>query len=221
MNNSQLENIIGGIVGSMETADKAREQALPLHRQAIRQCSLAIRAVHRREFDSARQQLQQASETLREAATLLQPHPEVFYAGFLQDAQKEYAEASITLAIVTKSALPNPQDLHISAAAYVNGLAESVGELRRHCLDRMRQGELAECERLLGIMDEIFFLLTTVDFPDAITRGLRRNTDIARGCLEKTRGELTACHENQHLIAQMNQLKIAMTHCADQPAPNH
>ncbi|MDO5297417.1 MAG: haloacid dehalogenase [bacterium] len=221
MDKSNLETIIDSIVASMETADKAREKALPLHRQAIRHCSLAIRAIHRREFENARQELSLAQQTLDNICVLLQPHPEVYYAGFLQDAQKEYAEASLTLAIVTQSPLPAPQDLKVSAAAYVNGLAECVGELRRHSLDRMRQGELLLSERLLEVMDEIFSHLTMVDFPDAITRGLRRNTDIARGCLEKTRGDLTACHDNQHLIAEMNQLRSIVQQCSSAPAPNH
>ena len=221
MDNNQIETIVDSIVAAMETADKAREKALPLHRLAIRRCSLAIRAVHRREFDSARQELEQAKQTLEEISQLLMPHPEVYYAGFLQDAQKEFAEASLTLAIVTQSPLPAPRDLNVSEAAYVNGLAECVGELRRHCLDRMRQGALLESERLLEVMDEIFSHLTLVDFPDAITRGLRRTTDIARGCLEKTRGELTACHDNQHLIAEMNQLRSIVQQCSSTPAPNH
>ena len=221
MSTENLETIVDSIMSSMETANKAREKAFPLHRLAIRHCSLAVRAVHRGEFDQARRELLQAQHTLDEISLLLTPHPEVYYAGFLQDAQKEYAEASLTLAIITRSPLPAPQDLKVSEAAYVNGLAECVGELRRHCLDSLRRGELPESERMLEVMDEIFFHLTTVDFPDAITRGLRRTTDIARGCLEKTRGELTTCHDNQHLIAEMNQLRSIVQQCSSYPAPNH
>ncbi len=40
-------------------------------------------------------------------------------------------------------------------------------------------------------MDEVYSLLTTVDFPDSITDGLRRNTDVLRNVLERTRGDLT------------------------------
>ncbi len=210
MSKEKLEAIIDAITHTMETADKAREQGFPLHRQAIRQCSLAIRAIHRREFPLAKENLEQAHRFLKEATDLLAPHPEVYFAGFLQDAQKEFAEASLTYAFVTHTDLPTPQDLQISDAPYVNGLAECVGELRRHCLDRMRQGEVAESERLLEVMDDVFFFLTTLDFPDGITRGLRRNTDIARSCLEKTRGELTACQENLKLAGQMAELKALL-----------
>ena len=221
MSNNNLQTIIDSITHNLETADSAREKALPLHRQVIRQCSLAVRAIHRREFDEARTRLSEAKVQLDEISSLIQPHPEVCYAGFLQDAQKEFAEASLTLAIVTQNELPTPQELNMGEAPYVNGLAECIGELRRHSLDRMRLGEMLESERRMEVRDAIFCALTTLDFPDGLTRGLRRNTDIARGCLEKTRGELTASKENQRLIAQMNLLRSSVLECSHQPAPNH
>ncbi len=196
---NNLQIIAQTINASMEEADKARERALPLHRQSIRESSLAIRAIHRCEFDSASQHLQKAGEYLREAETALKPHPEIFYAGFLQDAQKEYAEASITYSVITSSDIISPEELSVDFAPYANGLAEAVGEMRRHVLDHIRKGEIAESEHLLEIMDEIFYVLTSLDFPDGITRGLRRSTDIARGCLEKTRGDLTANYGNIRL----------------------
>ena len=206
MNNSQLEKIAACLTRDMEEADSAREKALPLHRQSIRASSLAIRAVHRYEYSEAHNHLTQSHKFLNEASELLRPYPMIYYAGFLQDAQKEYAEASITYAVVTSLSFPTPQELGIDNAPYANGLAESVGELRRHVLDHIRRGEFSQSETLLEVMDEIFYVLTILDFPDAITRGLRRSADIARGCLEKTRGDLTANYGHLRLEKEVREL---------------
>lgn len=207
MGNTQLNDIIASISRSLEDVDRARERGLSLHRQAIRESSLAIRAVHRREFDEALQHLEEARRVLDRVAAELEPHPEVYFAGFLQDAEKEYAEARLTFELVRGSHFPGPAELQVGHAPYLNGLAEAVGELRRHILDRMRSGEIAETERLLEVMDDIYYVLTTVDFPDAITRGLRRSTDVARGCLEKTRGDLTTLYGHLQLERQMELLR--------------
>lgn len=210
MGNAQLNEIVGRIRRQMEEAERSRERALSAHRQAIRESSLAIRAVHRLEFDEARGHLEQARAELERVAGTLKAYPEVYYAGFLQDAEKEYAEASLTYLLVTEARFATPEELGVSEAPYVNGLAEAVGELRRHILDRMRRGEIEESERYLEIMDDIFYVLTTLDFPDAITRGLRRSTDVARGCLEKTRGDLTAHHGHLQLARKMELLRIRL-----------
>ena len=123
--------------------------------------------------------------------------PEIHHSRFIQDAQKEYVEASLTLAFLTNTSLPDIGNFSISPAAYLNGLCESVGELRRFILDQLRQKRTLDYERLLGLMDDIYTLLASIDYPDAITNNLRRNTDIARSIMEKTRGDLTTASINQ------------------------
>ncbi len=169
----------------------ARERALPKSRAAIRCCANSIRATHRQEFHIAEELATQASTLLKEMQADLGDHQDIFYAGFVQDAQKEFAEATTFAALVQQQPLPNAQGLSIGWAAYLNGMGEAVGELRRYVLDQLRHGDFDNCERLLGYMDDIYALLITVDFPDAITAGLRRTTDATRGILEKTRGDLT------------------------------
>jgi translin len=169
----------------------AREQALPKSRAAIRLCANAIRAAHRNEFEQAQRLLVEAGGLLRAMSADLTGHLDIFYAGFVADAQKEYAEAALTCALIRRDPLPGPDELAVEWAPYVNGLGESVGELRRYVLDRLRRGELEGCEELLADMDEIYALLITLDYPDAITGNLRRTTDSVRGILEKTRGDLT------------------------------
>ena len=169
----------------------AREQAFPLTRQVIQRCANAIRAVHRKEFDQGRSLLEQAQERLEQIRSALQGHPDLYHTGYVADAQKEYAEAWATLAFLSGVPLPSPTDIDVEVAPYLNGLAEAASELRRSILDALRRNDIAPCEEWMETMDQVYGLLITIDFPDAITGGLRRTTDQLRGVLERTRGDLT------------------------------
>jgi len=186
-----LETIADQIRLSFSAKDAAREKVLPLCREVIRHCSQAIRAIHRQEFNQAAELLKSGRNLLGEVAQIAAGCSELGYAGFVRDAQKEFAEGSITLALVAGKQLPSPDELSVDAAAYLNGLGEAVGELRRYLLDSMRRGDLSRGEELLSSMDDIYSVLVTMDFPDAITSGLRRTTDMVRGVLERTRSDLT------------------------------
>lgn len=176
---------------SLSAKDASREKVLPLCREIIRYCSRAIRAVHRQEFDQAGALLQSAANLLGEIERAATEHNELGNTGFVRDAQKEFAEGSILLALVIGKPPPAPEELGVDAAAYLNGLGEAAGELRRYLLDSMRKGDLRRGEELLSAMDDIYNVLVTMDFPDAITGGLRRTTDMVRGVLERTRSDLT------------------------------
>lgn len=185
----ELDGIQEFVRERFDLKSAGREKALAGSRKVIRSCANAIRAIHRHEWDEAARLTDEAETLLREAEEALRPFPEIFYVGFLQDAQVEYVEARCTYAIIRGEPFPTPQDLGIGEAPYLNGLGDVVGELRRHILDLMRHGELQRCEELLDAMDDIYALLTTIDYPDAITGGLRRRTDVARSLMERTRGE--------------------------------
>jgi translin len=186
-----LDAIMTSVRASLVEKHRAREQALTLSREAIRHSANAIRAIHRNEYDSADSLIERVRAQLSEVDALLQEHRDIYYAGFVADAQKEFAEASLTSALVRRLPLPSPAELNLGPAPYLNGLGEAVGELRRFLLDVLRSGDTERCEGYLGAMDEIYGALVTVDYPDAITGGLRRTTDLARGILERTRGDLT------------------------------
>ena len=186
-----LASISDQIRASFSAKDSAREKVLPLCREAIRYCSQSIRATHRQEFDQAKELLKTARNLLNKVAQTINECSDLAYTGFTRDAQKEFAEGSITLALVMGKALPSPDELGVEAAAYLNGMGEAVGEMRRYLLDSMRRGDLSRGEELLAAMDDIYSVLVTMDFPDAITNGLRRTTDMVRGVLEKTRSDLT------------------------------
>lgn len=203
---SNLEEIAQVIRLSFMAKDAAREKTLRLCREVIRCSANAIRAIHRSELDQARATLDIAYGHLQEASENLAQHSELRYTGFLHDSQKEYAEGSIFLALVQNDTLPTPESLGVAYAAYLHGLAEAVGEMRRHILDTVRRDDLSHCEEGLTYMDDIYSILVTMDFPDALTHGLRRATDVVRSILEKTRGDLTMIMRQRDLERKLERL---------------
>jgi translin len=176
----------------LEATMAAREQALAAARRSIRASANAIRAVHRGDLDRAHALMEESRAAIEAGtAAVRDRHPDVFHAGFLQDAQKEYAEARMTEALVTTAELPGPDELGVELAPYLNAMAETIGEGRRAVLDLLRRGEIARAEALMETMDDLHDLLAAMDFPDAMTRNLRRSTDAARAIIERTRGDLT------------------------------
>lgn len=188
----------------------ARERALPKSRTAIRHCANSIRATHRHETVTAEALIAQAASLLAEMEADLRDHSDIYHAGFVQDAQKEFAEAVTFAALTQQRPLPTPGELSIGHAAYLNGIAEAIGELRRYVLDQLRHRNIESGEVFLAYMDDIYSVLITVDFPDAITSGLRRTTDAARGILEKTRGDLTAAAIQLPLQRSIHELQEAL-----------
>jgi translin len=170
---------------------RAREAALTASRKAIRSSANAIRAIHRGEGEEAARLMDEARRSLDEGEEAVIDHPGVRHAGFLHDAQKEYAEARLTDAVVSDGTLPGPDELGVTVPAFLNGMSETIGECRRAVLDRLRRGEFERAEELLTTMDGLFDVLVTMDYPDAITGSLRRSTDVARSIVEKTRGDLS------------------------------
>ena len=201
-----LKPITDRLQQALSAKDSAREKALPACRQTIRYCAQAIRSIHRQEFEKARELLESARIEINEAKEALAEHSDLSHAAFLRDAQKEYAEGNITLALVAGKLLPTPEELGVDPAAYLNGMGEAVGEIRRYLLDSMRKGDLSRGEELLGAMDDIYSTLVTIDFPDALTGGLRRTTDMVRGVLERTRSDLTLGLRQRELETKLENL---------------
>lgn len=214
---SPLETIITRILANFAEKNDARERALAASRTLIRQSANAIRSVHRGEFDRARAMLDEAREVRDQAVAALDGHGDIYHAGFLHDAQKEYAEARTTLALLSGGTIPSPEDLGVEYPAYLNGIAEAVGEMRRWILDRLRAGEFDRCEQVLQAMDDIYSVLITIDFPDAMTGGLRRTTDQTRGILEKTRGDLTMAIVQRQATSRLAENADRVAHVAAVP----
>jgi len=199
----QLKLIITEMRPYFIAQDKAREKALRLCRQIIRYSADAIRAMHRQEQNKAKQCLESAHELIQELNRDLNEHGRLLHSGFVHDAQKEFAEGSITLALMNDDDLPKPATLGVGNAAYLDGLGESVGELRRYILDSLRRGDFSRCEELLSVMDDIYGILISMDFPELLAHGLRRNTDAIRGITERTRGDLTIALRQRELETKL------------------
>ena len=210
-----LTNIAEKIHKTFESQTLVRDQALAHARQLTRHAAHTIRAIHRSETDLADENLRAAMILVEALKNNLSAYPDIYYAGYTQDAIKEFAEASITVALILNHPLPTPEELDIEYATYLNGLAEVTGELRRRCLDILRQGYSQEAERLLSCMDDIYNLLVTIDYPDAITHGLRRQTDLVRGIVERTRGDLTLSMREDRLKQALDNALARL----DPPAP--
>ena len=188
----EIEKLAVDAEAKLAAKNAAREAALGPCREATRLSANAIRAVHRGEFDEAQALADRAGDLIAQARAALASQPDILYAGFVHDAAKEYTEARVTLALISgRGSLPRPEDLEVEVPAYLNGLGEVVGELRRYLLDQLRLGEVERCEECLDVMEEVYGILVTFDYPEAMTGGLRRTTDSVRGILERTRGDLS------------------------------
>jgi translin len=206
----ELEAIVENTRKDFQAKHAAREIGLASCRQALRHSANSVRVTHRGDFPGAEELLRQAAELLERARVAMADHPDIYFAGFVHDAQKEYAEGCTTLALIAGRPLPGPKELNVENGAYLNGLGEAVGELRRHLLDALRSGDVSQCEVCLGNMDDIYSLLVTFDYPEAITSGLRRTADAVRGILERTRGDLTLAVRQRDLERKLDEFESRM-----------
>jgi translin len=194
-----FEELSDRIRESFERQNRIRDEALAQSRNLTRHAARAIRAIHRNDADLAREHLKEADQLAKALREGLSEDPDLYYSGYAQDAFKEYCEAHLTVAVILNQECPSPEDLQVQYATYLNGLSEVVGELRRRIMDIMREGHSPEVERLLDVMDDIYAQLVTMDFPDALTYGLRRRTDIARSIIERTQADVTISFRQQQL----------------------
>jgi len=207
MERNQLEAISVAAHEYFSVQNRARERALPLCRQMIQNSGNAIRAAHRQQPEGARG-LIEANRTLnRQLLEAVADSDEIKQAGFLHDAQKEYAESCITLALIQGDMLPEAAELQVPMPAYLHGLGEAIGEMRRFILDSLRRGDTSRCEELLSVMDDSYSMLMAMDYPDTVTHGLRRNSDAARGLIERTRGDLTTALRQDALERRLSEFE--------------
>ncbi|MHB8118521.1 MAG: translin family protein [Methanothrix sp.] len=188
---SIFENLSKSMLAGFDRKDRAREEAFRLSREVIRLCSSSIRSVHRDDLASAEKLMGEAALGLERIREVLKDHQDVRYAGFVDGAEQEYAEARCVYSITTQHQILTADEVGVEPVNYLAGLGDVTGELRRHILDLIRAGRATKGEYFLGVIEEIYYLLMLFDYPDAITRGLRRKSDLARSMLERTRGDLT------------------------------
>lgn len=202
-NQDELAAIIEAIRQDLNTRNDVRDATLRRSRELIRLCAHSIRAIHRHELSEAATLLEDARAAAAEMVADLKEMPDLFYTGYTQDALKELVEAHLVYAFVTGEALPRPQDLDVPSNTYLRGMSEAATEMRRFALDLIRRGRVEEAEPFLTIMDDVYSLHMTIDFPDAITGGLRRQTDVLRATLERTRGDVTMAIRQEQMRAAL------------------
>jgi translin len=199
-----LTRVADEIRAELDAKNAARDKALVTSREAIRYCANSIRAIHREEFEEADKLLHEARVRVRETADELKSYLDIYYAGYVQDAQKEYTEAEMVKAIIRELPFPSYQEIGVEAAPYLNGIAEAVSECRRDVLDILRRGDIGRAESVMKTMDDLYYVLVAFDYPDAITGGLRRTMDQTRAVLERTRGDLTITVRQRELEKALN-----------------
>ena len=208
---NHLDSLSDRIRDSFKQKTEKRDQALAQSRDLTRHAARAIRAIHRDDTDLAHDHLEQASQLADALRTGLADEPDLYFSGYTQDALKEYCEAHLTVATILSQEWPTPEDLQVEYATYLNGMSEVIGELRRRIMDLMHAGHSPEVERLLNVMDDIYALLVTMDYPDALTYGLRRRTDIARSIIERTQADVTISYRQQLLEKQIADLSAQLS----------
>ena len=201
---ARIDEIAARSLDEFRAKHERREQAIRVSREVVRTSANAIRAIHRNELDEARELIAAAGALVRETQQTLEGHPDLYFTGYTQDAQKEYAEACAVLAFIARTELPFPADIGVETPSYLNGLAEAASELRRYILDSLRRDDDSRAEELMRCMDDVYNILVVMDFPDALTSGLRRTTDQLRGVLERTRGDLTMTMRQRRLERLLN-----------------
>ncbi|MCA9934629.1 MAG: haloacid dehalogenase [Ardenticatenaceae bacterium] len=206
----QLDIVAEAIQSEFEQASTARDQAYQRSRALISLCARAIRAVHREEWETADSLIAQARDAANTLVDGVRHYPALYFAGYTQDAIKEFVEANLTYALIRNQPLPSPQELNAESNTWLNGLAEAATELRRRILDIIRHGHSDEAERLLDNMDQIYSILVTFDFNDSITGGLRRRTDTVRAVLERTRGDVTTSLRQAQLEEALEALEARL-----------
>lgn len=205
-----LKPICDKIRTRFDATDAAREKAFARSREIIRNSANAIRAVHRGEFAEAKELMSQSAVIIAEIEGTLEDHPDIYYAGYVQDAQKEHAEAHQTYALIRGEPLPDPDDLKVCYAPYMNALGEAIGELRRYALDGIRHNELGWGEGILTAMDEIYYAMVSFDYPTAVSGGLKRTADVTRSLIERTRGDVTNATRQQRLEEALAEIEARL-----------
>lgn len=198
-NQARLDDITNAALEAFKAKHAVRERAIQASREVIRGSANAIRAIHRNELEKAKTQVAEVGAVVAESRDLLKDHPDLYFTGYTQDAQKEYAEARCVYAFIAGEVTPTPGEIGVETPSYLNGLAEAASELRRYILDSLRRDDDSRSEELMRLMDDVYNVLVVMDFPDALTGGLRRTTDQLRAVLERTRGDLTMTTRQRRL----------------------
>ena len=195
-----LEKNFKKIRFELDKANGIREKILNLSRESIRKSSIAIKHLHRGEYDLADKLITENHSLIHEINNLGSEMKPIRF-GMLLTSNQEYVESIFLQAFLRKKPYPNFEDLKVPHLSYLHGLTDFVGELRRVILDTLRQDKDIEIAiEALDLMDDLYSLLLSIDYPDSLTFNLRKKTDFVRNITEKTRGDVTLAINRLQLI---------------------
>lgn len=186
-----MKSVLSKIQKELKDKEEVREETQKAMRRATRLSKQAILFTHQERFKDAKKLLSQANELFTELRKVAEKHPDLVYTGIVEIAFEEYAEAQTLLRLVEENQFISSEELSVPAVAYVLGLADVVGELRRRVLDLLRSGKVKNAEDCLQMMEQIYVELMSMNEAYMLVPGLRRKCDVARRVIETTRGDVT------------------------------
>ena len=184
-----LDKIVDKIEKSIDDKDKIREQALRTSREIIIGCRKAIQCIHQNLMKDAKNNIRKSSTKLQKLYELTANHPELYHAGFVENAAQELVEANCLYSVMRGKDLPDPDELQTTYSSYLLGLCDLVGELRRTALDSIRTGKAKKADNYLSMMEEIYDVIIRFDYPSGLIP-IKKKQDMVRNLIERTRGEL-------------------------------
>ncbi len=204
---ANLESNLNNLSETFDKLNEIRETSLTISRAIVRDCSKSIRFIHRSDIKGAEEFIDSAKKKITELKKLTENVSEISFAGYVLDAEREYVEAVLFYVYESKGYIEPFEKFNVHPSSYIQGIGDTIGEWRRKALDHLRNLELVKSESYLNIMEEGLGILNELDYPDALTGGLRRYADNARGIIERTRSDITNAFVNEALRNDISNIK--------------
>ena len=196
---SESEANLENLSSIFDKLNDIREQSLTTSREIVRECSKSIRNIHRNDEVSAKEHIENARKKLENLKSITSDVSEISYAGYVLDAEREFVEAVMFYTFEVSGYIEPFNNFNVHPSSYIQGIGDTIGEWRRKALDHLRNLDIKKAETYLAIMEEGMGTLNELDYPDALTGGLRRYADNARSIIERTRSDITNAFINESL----------------------
>jgi translin len=203
----KLKEIISEIRGYLDERDMEREKLIVISRDVIRLSGNAIVLIEKGDFKGAEENINKMKELVEVFLSELKNFPELYYSGIAYNMLTEYAEAILLFHIMNENNIISYKEMNISPVPYLLGLGDVIGEIRRVIIDMIRKEDFENAWKLFEIMEEVFFQLSNMDYPDALVPGLRHKVDTARRLIDDTKYFLIDM-ESRHFLKKSLSIHI-------------
>jgi len=205
-----LRNFLKRVQEEVKRKEEVRQEVQLAMRSATKLSKMAILMVHQRRFDQAEKMIKEARDLFSKIRESCKNNVDLLYTGMVDAAYQEYSEACVFLTLVKEDRFISFDEIGAPTTAYVLGLADVIGELRRKTLDSLREGKTSLAEKYLEVMDLIYIELTAMDDAYFLLSGLRRKCDVARKIIETTRGDVTIEMRRKSFESSVEKLRQAL-----------